>query len=658
MKLTRALVIFGIGLFAIVGQVLLFREFLVSFEGNELGVGAFFGSWFLWIAIGAALVYRTTRLAEFLIKHIDVAVLLYLPAFIAQYILINQARELVGIDPWQLFNFTAMIAGAFVVNAPLSLLTGILFPLACRWVQNQSTLPVSRVYIIESAGSLAGGLGATVMLAKGVSSPAIFLSAAITLTLAVLAVAIGQKRRRLPSAALVVILMVVFAAGGAQIWNNRAGKSKWHKLLPSGDFGGIFQTAQAEYLYGSYRQQFLVMCHGQICETFPSRQAASEITAIHLSQQPKARHILIAGANLLACTEPFLQLDQTEQVTLCASDPEYLENIKSIIPQADYLNDPRVDFISQDIRQLLSTRQNYYDIIILNFPQATTAVLNRFRTVEFYQAVKSALTANGVVGVNVPGGENVMGTELIELGASTMRTLEEVFGSIVIRPGEQSWFIASTTGELSEQPGTLRDRFAAIDGADKIYPPTAVMSLFLPDKIEFARKMYQSSNLPDDLLINKDSRPLSHLYSLLLLGRHSKSPFTKFMKQISLCNIGFFLSPIIILVILRGIYVYRRGGMLNIQGATLSTFNSRFLIFSVGLISLGSEIVLMYLLQSRYGTLYLQVGLIASLFMFGLTLGGVIGRSLVQTRNIAWRKRDCSYNLSGNRVAVRRILEL
>ena len=58
MRVARAATIFCIGLFAIVSQALLFREFLVSFEGNELGIGAFFGSWFVWVAIGAALVYR------------------------------------------------------------------------------------------------------------------------------------------------------------------------------------------------------------------------------------------------------------------------------------------------------------------------------------------------------------------------------------------------------------------------------------------------------------------------------------------------------------------------------------------------------------------------------------------------------------------------
>ena len=39
----RGLVIFSFGLFTIAGQSLLFREFITTFEGNDISVGIFFG---------------------------------------------------------------------------------------------------------------------------------------------------------------------------------------------------------------------------------------------------------------------------------------------------------------------------------------------------------------------------------------------------------------------------------------------------------------------------------------------------------------------------------------------------------------------------------------------------------------------------------------
>jgi len=636
MKFARTALIFSIGLFAIVSQALLFREFLVSFEGNELGIGAFFGSWFVWIGIGALLIYHSEKLAHFLSRHIDLFSLLYLPAFLVQYMLILSARDLVGIDPYQLFGFGSMIAAAFLVNAPLSILTGILFPVACRWVEKQGDLPVSRVYLIESAGSFIGGLLVTILLATGINSPTVFLTEAMLLSLAVLSVRIARKRRRLFAASLVALIAVLLAAGTGLTWKHHIGRTKWHKLLGEAQFAGVFQTAQAEYLYGKYQDAFLITCHGQVCETFPNPEAAGAIAALHLCQQPKSQRILIAGSDLAALSRQFLKLKQTRQITLYSPDPEYIDKLKSLLGQAAFLADPRVHFLHHDIRAHLRSQGKHYDLIILNFPEAAAAVLNRFRTVEFYHTVKAALTDSGLVGVSIPGGENVMGTELIELGASSLHTLKQVFSHIAIKPGEQTWFLAGHTDELSEQPGTLKDRFARIDGAEKIYPPAGILSLYLPRRIAFARQMYQSPDLPEKLLLNHDDRPLAHLYGLLLLGKHSNSILTRFVKRISLCGIGFFLLPIIILLILRLVYVYKTRPNLYQSPPAPSTFNSRFLIFSGGLVGISTEITLMYLLQSRYGTLYLHVGLIASLFMLGLVLGAALARRVVRLPNWSW----------------------
>ena len=48
-----ALVVYGA--FAQITQALLIREDLVVFYGNEVSLGAFFGSWLLWVAVGSAL---------------------------------------------------------------------------------------------------------------------------------------------------------------------------------------------------------------------------------------------------------------------------------------------------------------------------------------------------------------------------------------------------------------------------------------------------------------------------------------------------------------------------------------------------------------------------------------------------------------------------
>ena len=45
---TRGFVIFAYGLFSIAAQTLIFREFVTSFESNDITIGIFFGCWFLY----------------------------------------------------------------------------------------------------------------------------------------------------------------------------------------------------------------------------------------------------------------------------------------------------------------------------------------------------------------------------------------------------------------------------------------------------------------------------------------------------------------------------------------------------------------------------------------------------------------------------------
>ncbi len=108
MKFARNLLIFSYGLFTIAAQSLLFREFLTTFESNDISVGIFFASWFVWVGLGAIIVNRIPALAKKLLKNIEFLFLLYLPAFILELILIIQARELAGIESYALLPISAI----------------------------------------------------------------------------------------------------------------------------------------------------------------------------------------------------------------------------------------------------------------------------------------------------------------------------------------------------------------------------------------------------------------------------------------------------------------------------------------------------------------------------------------------------------------------
>ncbi|MGD8501671.1 MAG: hypothetical protein PVJ86_13550, partial [Phycisphaerales bacterium] len=647
MKFARGLLIFSYGLFSIAAQALLFREFITTFEGSDISVGIFFSSWFLWVGLGAILVRRTEAFAEKLVSRIEFLFLAYLPAFILQVILTIQARELAGIESYALWSIRDILLASLIVNAPISIVTGMMFPTACRWigsnaVRQDKRQPVSHVYTLEAAGSFVGGIGVTVLLSLGVSLARAFFILAFVLSSSVFVVqlagnlardrpqgrGLGSRKATCVFSFLVpisVCLCLILGADKTLMRYVRA--TKWAKLLPKDALAGSFQTAQAEYLYGTYQDQWVAIREGTVAEALPDKSASGRIAAIGLCQKPDAKNVLVIGSGLGLCRE-LLRLPQIETIAWAHCDSEYVKKVSGFIPLELKITDARLRPIADDVRSLLAKKQELFDIVILNLPDATSSVLNRYYTLEFYRQIKESLSPDGVLAVRIAGGENIMGTELVNLGASTKLTLEKVFSELVLTPGEDTWFIASDSENVTGEPGMLRDRFASIKDASSIFTPEALLSVYLPDRAALALESYSSADLPEGFLVNRDSRPLTHLYSLLLTAKQSGAPPTRLVKHLALAGPLPFLVPILVFVALRSIYILRPA-----QEGKLSSFDSSFLVFSAGAIGIGAVIVLMYLYQTRFGSLYLHIGVVSSLFMAGLTAGAASVRYSLAERS-------------------------
>jgi predicted membrane-bound spermidine synthase/Na+-translocating ferredoxin:NAD+ oxidoreductase RnfG subunit len=437
-----------------------------------------------------------------------------------------------------------------------------------------------------------------------------------------------SKARRWFWAFVPVCVLVCLIAGADKPIMQRMRIIKWGKLFGGDVPDGAFRTAQAEYLYGRYHGQWVAVREGSTCEVLPDEATAGRIAAIGLCQNPDAERILVIGSGLGLCYE-FLRLPQTKIITWTHCDNEYVQMVNKFIPPRLKINDERLEASSDDVRSLLAKKKQYYDIVILNLPDATSSVLNRYYTLEFYRQVKEALRSKGVLQVRVAGGENIMGTELINLGASTKLTLEEAFSRVVLTPGEDTWFITSDSENLTGNPGTLRDRFASIKGGSDVFPPEGLLSVYLPDRAAAALENYSTADLPGEFLVNRDSRPLTHLYSLLLAAKQSEAPVTIFVKHLALAGPLAFVIPILVFIALRIIYSIRDSRYSILDEHQASGFDSTFLVFSSGWLGIGVVIVVMYLYQTRFGSLYLHIGVISSVFMVGLTIGAVLIRHLL-----------------------------
>ena len=137
-----------IGFTATGGQIILVREFIVVFYGNELCLGVILANWLLWGAVGS---WGLGLLADRIKRRIGVLAIceillaILLPALI---FVVRIARIVLKTQPGELIGFLPMVLFSFLTLAPLCTILGFLFALVqeCSHpikVQNRSVTHIS-----------------------------------------------------------------------------------------------------------------------------------------------------------------------------------------------------------------------------------------------------------------------------------------------------------------------------------------------------------------------------------------------------------------------------------------------------------------------------------------------------------------------------------
>jgi spermidine synthase len=635
--------LFAFGFFPLFAQALLFRDFLSQFEGHEFGVGSFFASWLLWLGAGAWAARALRGDLAALAGAFPLLLLAYLPAFLLQHQALLSARDLAGVQAYEVFPLHKLVWAAALANAPVSFVTGLLFPLACVWM-SRARLPLAAVYALEALGGFAGGLAATALLASGWRAEAMFAAAAAG-TAAAAALCGATRRQRALAAAVLALAAGAWAAGLPGRWGERADRRAWERLLPGGALAGRFVTPQAVYLHGHHRGQFNVLANETICESVPETEHAAEVAALHLAQKPGARRVLVIGASYPLCLR-FLAAAGIEQVAWSHPDPAYPAKLLAALPTGLRTGDARLTIVGEEARDFLRREGRPFDLILVNLPDATSLVLNRYFTDEFFALLKGGLARDGVLGVRVSGGENYLGGGLVNLGASVYAGLRAAFAKLAIKPGDETWLFASDEAPVTSDAAELLRRYRGVPGHGDLYPADGIPQRFPPDRVAFQLRKYADAVAATDpfLLLNSDEFPRSMLHSLLLAAQQAGAGpgLGRTVRAFALRGLWIIVAGVLLLVALRLRYVSGRGG----QGdpGVAGGYETALLILSTGFAGMVSSVVLMFHFQVRFGALSLYAGLLSALFMLGLWAGSEAGRRRV-TADVRRSRRGLSWML-------------
>ena len=662
------LCIAAIGCYATITQVMLIREFLNIFYGNELCLGIVFGAWFFGIATGAfagAKIEHTFKHA-FTVFVITLMVMYFvLPV---QIIFVRGVRGLLSVGIGEYISILPLLLTSIGLILPFSFIIGFLFPFSSKVISGatrDAAVDIGVVYIIESMGSLFGGLVFSFFLVSRFHPFKIItlLNVGMFVLLTFLFFNFHRKGQVYSSGAgnkktksslgfiflgLALVMTVVWFSPVPDRAESLSAKMRWKTLNPHIE---LVASADSKYQHidiGRQTEQYSIYLNGQYASAFPNEYEYAQIAHLVMTQHPSPKHVLLIGSGLGGLVSEML-LHPIESLDYVELDQRLLQISDKYLSPSDRqaLSGRRVTIIHQDGRYYVKNtpKRQCYDIILVNTPDPSTAFLNRFYTLEFFREAQKILRPDGVLIASVSSAVTYIGKEVGSYTGSLYRTLHEAFQDVLVTPGQtNSYFACQKDGIITLDIETLMERYRKSQVKSDYFTEYLFYTLLQPEQVKFIESQLGQRK---DLLVNTDARPVTYFLNLVLWDSLTGGRLHGLFHGLKDVKLQWFLIPIVIVLAGRIIYVVLRQFKLNInQPASVEEFNPYYTtqlktncliaLATTGFTGIALEIVLLYAFQNIYGYIYERMGVIVAVFMVGLALGGYITNRIIQKRNFTW----------------------
>ncbi len=589
---------FLLGITATLWQIILFRESMTVFYGNELIIGLLLCGWLLFFALGCKsgeLWKRSTNTERL--------ALLFLLHSLLSFLAIKYARILLQVPVGEFIPLSQLFLLALpIVGVPCFIL-GLWFERVAHALSDLDIdNPAAVVYTFESFGAVLASLLFTMVLTRLHSN---LYALAVLWLIVLVACSLMYKRRRylvFASACLILIL-----GAGARLETGLNAKY-WQSLAPGLRFLEGRTTRYGELAVLDSGGDKLLYCNGIKQTLLPDPLTAQTLSALILTQHPWPCRILLIGGGLGGLA---LQLARRPD-----SQVLYLEQDGDAFALAArygrWETPQRCRTLFGDGRRYLLQTQAPFDVIVVNVGRPTTALVNRYYTSEFFALAKQHLTPRGVLSVcGIPSAENYLGAELLQLNASLYHDLCDHFAEVVVLPGDVAHFFAARQmNVLSTNADTLIARYQNLQSSDRYFHPAQFSTIFAQDRLASRRQILSFA----PAWRNSDFRPINYFIDMKLwLKQVSGSAWfvDRFSKQTLLWTAatlaGVWLAA----------FVYRPAQ------TSLST-----IILLAGFAGMSLNLILLFMMQNLFGYVYEGMGLALAAFMSGLAMAASAARKI------------------------------
>ncbi len=628
------LALFYIGFGSILSQILLVREFLVSFYGNELSIGIIFACWLVWIGIGSTfgnkVIKRIRNLPRLLLALLAITPLI---TFV-QILGVKFVRAFLNTTTGEFLSFIELLWYSFIVLSIGCFVWGMLFTLGAKLLtvgEKDSWSGVNKAYIVESIGSVVGGLLFSFLFATLFSTlQIVFLVLLIAWSFVIWI--ISNKNKLVASLCLVCpIIIFVVLLQPIRSLEHQINSHQWSFINDKLTFINSIDTKYQNLSLLRLENQHTLYADGRPVYNIPNKYDSELFTHSIMVHRVDAKRVLVLGGGFNGIVGEVLKYP-VQEVEYVETDPALLPFVKPFMNTQDLqaLSDPRVHIVLGDCREYLHRKGRSYDVILLNIGEPSTASMNRFFTFEFYHQSASRLSSNGIIAFSFPSSAEYLADELKDLNASIYHTFKRVFKNILIVPGTHAILIGTKdTSPFISSPDSLTIRYRKAAISSEYFSEYMYEELLSPDRVSFVTNTLESAK---NYRLNTDSNPVTYYFDLLLWNRflHGDNKyFSHFTRPRIFIAAGIGIG-FLLLLLLR----YRQ------PEAHVRTKLAVIIAFG-GMTGMALNLLFLLNFQETFGQIYEMVGAMVAANMLGLALG---------TLTISWLMRK--YKLKTMLLAV------
>jgi spermidine synthase len=621
-----------IGFSAVVAQIVLMRELIVVFNGNEISLGIMLAAWLFWTAAGSSSI-GALRLREPGGARRAVAALecLLAVSLLPTLWALRTAKSFFQTVPGELVGPLPMLLASLVCLSVFCIVSGALFAAAARMVETERAVParaaVGSAYLLEAAGSGLGGILASLVLLR-FFDPFQIAALVALLNLSMAAMLLQRMSRRLAWAAgAAAALFAVFLLAYAAPMLERSAQARlWRGFHLAGSRNSIYGNL-AVIETGNLRS---IYDNGTLLGSAPDEAAAEEAVHYALLEHPAPKNVLLIGGGVSGGISQALKHPTVERIDYVELDPALITVARQFFPAepAAWAADSRVHLHYADGRSYLKASGRSFDAIILNVPDPQTAQLNRFYTVEFFRSARDHLAPGGVLAFQLRSSEETISPNLAEFLRCIQRTLKEVFPYVAVIPGDTIHFFASARpGVLTEDPkilmARLRERHLQTRYVREYFIPYRMM----PDRMAQVHEQLEPlASTP----INRDFAPAAYYFDILLWSAQFKGGYSHWFQAAAHTGFNSVAATVFVPLAIATILLALVGSHQQRARSAAACCTA-----ATGFTLIALQIFVLLAFQSIYGYVYSQLAILIGLGMAGIAVGSWLGLRRAARGNLA-----------------------